>query len=1121
MASLLQGFIERNAQISFQTALTAETNEYFKGLERSTLQLTANLTADEQRVVNASFTCPVRYVHPKHPEVRPHPVLATIRDGMRKILYGLLKRTDELQTLYVGAAFREIKNGMFHANTHFSIYGTEPKDDNRVYVEMLNELQRMMRSAQKADPAFAKEEISISMAGKDLADLYCHASGLTTRVGWKLEEGGHKFQRLIYEDSHYNHEASDFYRDFKNTGANIAYVVGLLPVELLEEKGPINELYTIQRVGSKVRMTDKRGFSNGYMHEYSAWSTLLNGPAYQGAEFNLVFEIVARAGPFAIVEICRTANGGPVTRDLTLYKEPYVKIVNLASYFDKRETAADLLLQEKVDMDSQFVMSAEEYAAVHGYVSSLDDKSISLPVVTSFIRRRSGGAALIDKVFTKAWELEEEHYTYLAAAVMIKVGIERTVLQDAQSRIREDNVFWRSIRSCLEFSIPAWVFDLFWRPELRSKIVTRFDPVKEQTVELRAHTKETVFTLQSSKQQPISLEPVEKSKCELCSMMPWLAEDSKDDEQVMKCGKDIQLVKLGLSQERLDKFAESILANDEDSEELQRLCRKAKAELPKAEFSIETKVATIVGGFGTGKSHQIRKMVTSADVVIAPFRKLMSDYEKDSDGEKIFFKTNHRAIIDHRSCRYMFIDECGSMPAEYIEVIAYLYQPEIIFLVGDMKQTKTTAAEGTCIDQRVNFRGSHYLWKNFRNPVETISWACEKYGYDMIPAGERYNSKAPMVTYVKEDWAVPDGMAHISADRAHVNLGITSHTVRQYQGQTEPELAVTLSPASLGTFSVACIKLVALTRAKGTTYLRLTEGISKEAVKGAIAIREYTVFKQRAQNEPKSVKDSRFIEAILAHMKESEARAIYLRLGLEATALDWMHQEDPPVSHDVKAAIAARRAAAPKKPHNKVISAPKNPRKVSENIQKVDLAPKAKKRPAVKKEDIVVVKPKPISKCTPREKALVKDYFRCVETGHEPSPELVKVAARLSVFEVAKGKTVVVSRWQQWYNASLVRDKVTHEAATAEEILRKNRTVTVDVDPRLVAAIAVEPFIPTLPTSLPAVPFSSQEFEDMRRQAATVRAVSPQFSSYAELDDDDDDGPPPTSNFVSSGAFSV
>jgi len=203
--------------------------------------------------------------------------------------------------------------------------------------------------------------------------------------------------------------------------------------------------------------------------------------------------------------------------------------------------------------------------------------------------------------------------------------------------------------------------------------------------------------------------------------------------------------------------------------------------------------------------------------------------------------------------------------------LVYLYQPERLFFVGDMKQTKTTGSEGTPIDRVFSFDNAHYLRVNFRNPVSVISWAVEKYGYDMVPAGPKYNSDAPMVTYHVDSWEVPEDMKHISPDRALVNIGITEATVRMFQGQTEEELAITATPSSLSTLSVPCIKLVALTRCRGTTHVRLCEDISKDAVMAMIDTREYAKFSPRARREDVKLRDARFMYVIMQHMKHEQA----------------------------------------------------------------------------------------------------------------------------------------------------------------------------------------------------------------------------------------------------------
>nr|AQM49941.1 replicase [Agaricus bisporus virus 13] len=853
-----QQFIDKSATLTFSEHVHVATAEYFKGLERSTLPLTGNPLPNEKSFIESLFPCPVKWQAPKTPVLRPHEPLAIIRDGMRTVFHDMKKKLKALKSLQIGAAQREIGNELTNENMYFSLHNSEAKDEDRIFTPMLNRVSALVQTAQRTTDLLDDVELNLMATAEEVVEVYGEAMGLRDRIGFNLERSGRQFARLIYEDSHYNKDWEDFYEDFRSTGAATALIIGLLPVELIEKECPESELY---RIGlSKdgwARMTDLRGHANGYMHDLKKWRALLEKPAYQGKEFSLVSEIVCRVGPFVIINMSRTMKAGVITRDITLFREPYMKVVDLRLFNGMPRNVADLVLQAKVDMKRIFLIKREEYFQVYDYVASLADTSINLTTVTAMIRKRSGGAALIDKVFTKKWALDDADYVALAAVVILRVAYDRSLLTSAADGLFTDGLFkslWRSALTAIR--LPRWFATLVYKEDLVPKLVTAHDPILAQTVrlaEVKAET-ERRFLIFGPKKKEEEMLAGQTKKCEFCALLPWLHKRDHRDEQEMVCGNDFVTQKFGMSDAEVDAFRNSLLPEDTDPEALARVKQAARAKCPSRGFSTETKYVFLEGAFGTGKSYQVKKLVQEGDVVIAPFKKLLDDYKEDKDGNPIFFKTLHRAMADHRSCRRMFVDECSSVPYEFLSVLVYLYQPDEVILVGDFKQSKTTGAEGTCLDRRLNVQGSHYLKKNFRNNEAVIEWAVEKYGYDL----EKAKSTQPgaLFEYCED---VPDGISNISPDRALVDVEETEATVRSWQGQTTQDLCITLTPESLRTWSVPCIKLVGLTRAKGTTFIRLTEGVDRETFESIVFKREYARVSAKARSRSKEAQVGRLV----------------------------------------------------------------------------------------------------------------------------------------------------------------------------------------------------------------------------------------------------------------------
>jgi hypothetical protein len=845
-ALTLQAAIDKNAHIAFSEHVHTDTVEYFRGLRQSTIKLVGNPLPEEKASIEQLFPVPVMWEAPKHATIAPHGKLAIIRGAMRTVLDDMCHLTKNLKTLYIGAAYREIASNVRTQNAFFSLHDSEAKDEVRTFVPMLDKVNRIMQLAKQEASDLDDVEVDISIGKEGLVDLYAEVTGMPReRIGYRVEKRKTGFQcsRLIYEDSHYNKTWQDFEEDFENTGALIAYTIGLHPDQLLTDVCPESDLLRIQRKGEYMRMTDRRGYANGYIHKEKAWATLLSSPGYAGKNFNLVSEIVCRVGPFMINTISRTQKGGTIVRDITVFKEPYMKVVDLSTAFKVPENLAEAWLRTKTNMDRFFLVKRDEWDSCYDYVASLDPKAVTHPAVTAMIRKRSGGAALIDKIFTKKWELESKHYQLLAAVVMLKVAADRQMCDEAMATLFEEGWFaslWRSVLG--KFKLPKWLTKLCCENEdIRRRLAVEHDPIVEQDLDLPICEKvghQMTYQLFAAKENKTEIEITKKDKCKFCKMLPWLSKHDKSDEQEMVCGRDFVEHQFSMTDSEVEAFRNKMLPEDTDEEGLRRVKLAAREKLPRHGFSYTAKVVVLEGPFGSGKSFQTKKTMTVADSLTIPFKKLLDDYDLDARGDKIHVKTPHRAIIDAKSTHRLWTDEAGSLPYEFLACIAYLSQPEEVIIVGDFKQSKTLASEGTCIDRRIDVSGAHYLVKNFRNNHAVIEWANAKYGYHMERSTKTKDGS--LYEFLPEGVETfPEGVPVISPDRAMVDIEESENTVRAYQGQTVEDLGIIITPASMRTWSVPCIKLVGLTRAKGVTYIRLVDGVSREAFEAVVNKVEY------------------------------------------------------------------------------------------------------------------------------------------------------------------------------------------------------------------------------------------------------------------------------------------
>nr|UTQ48852.1 replication-associated protein [Monilinia fructicola beny-like virus 1] len=838
----VQDFIDKAQVIGFEEHVRPKVAELFKSMISGTLKVVGNLLPNQRERIKEMFPVPIVIEVPPHPTLQPHPVLAAVRGAVRSIVMQDLGRSNKVSTLFVGASYMEMSSMVLNSWFSFSVYGREAKDIQRTTNPMLSQIGQYIENAGRYFDL--PEDANMRMSESEVLSFYSDLHGAGDRIGVRLEDSGRQYARLVYLDSGYNLSWDDYAAHFKTTGASSAIVFGCYPQELLEKECPENEDYRYMEYTDSTgevysRITDEKGFCHGYEHKKSKWASLLRSPAYIHKDFNLVAEIVSRVGPYCIFQISRTSAGGTIVRDITVFNKPYVKVLDLARLAGSNRKWSDSIVKGVISPMDYFLVPKAEYEMAHTYLASLDQKTLTasidgLIISNSNVRKASGGAALIDKTFAKAWMLEEKYHQRLGAAIIVKVKLEQMALSQGMDVAASANAsgFWKMIASLASnAALPISVFvDFFRSQNIEDVIVLEHNPVVSQRMILPELRQEQYhnFNIPFRKRKQL-IAPVSQEPCELCERFSWLKPESDADEQEWKCpGHDKAFVDhtFRMTTEEVTAFRKDHLTpNDDDPEGVARVKLAAKAKCPKTGFSFTTRVASISGAFGTGKSFQVKKVVQRDDVVIAPFRELMKDYVSDMEGNPINFKTMHRAIGDMEPRRRCYVDEVSSLPYEFLAVSAYLGQFQEVFLVGDWKQTAVMANEGTRIDKRINCDNAHVLRKNFRNTLDTIRWANEKFGYDLLPCSKTVD--APMFEFGESRGG---DVFRVSPDRVTVDIDEADNTVRGCQGKTYDDMDVMLSPASMNTFSVACIRLVCMTRTRKPVRLVLTSDADKNEV---------------------------------------------------------------------------------------------------------------------------------------------------------------------------------------------------------------------------------------------------------------------------------------------------
>lgn len=170
---------------------------------------------------------------------------------------------------------------------------------------------------------------------------------------------------------------------FEETKAQIAFGVALMPMELLWPDLPPNRCYNFSHTPGErdAKLTFKRGYSNGYSHNYQNWRMILTNPVISHRGVQLVVEITHRAGPMCVFKIYRGIHREKVVKTIGLTEnEEYVRILDMQKMYDA-ET------DQLVTPLRYISVKAREFFDTVNYLASLDEKSVSFLNAAAYSER--------------------------------------------------------------------------------------------------------------------------------------------------------------------------------------------------------------------------------------------------------------------------------------------------------------------------------------------------------------------------------------------------------------------------------------------------------------------------------------------------------------------------------------------------------------------------------------------------------------------------------------------------------------------------------------------------------------------------------------------------------------
>lgn len=848
-----------------QSLYLPAAQEYVRSKLESSRIVTTPLSGREEKMLQKAVDFELRFV-PKQTSRCDHPLLAAMRELVRQDLDRLIKQGRDTKTLFLGATMREVYK--WHQNTsfHYHIASAEGKDTSRVTMSAFDKLSTDLAKCAELFPEYFVDG-ELKLHYKDTQDLLDDVGLLLGIEGNLTNRIRGSFVRLIAEDSliyHYTWE--DYYRLFESTDANELLVTGILPIELLGRDVAKSPLYNYTEDGEvfrKATLTYCGGTSNGYTHPVAPWRTLIKYPAYNGKRFNLVAEEICRVGPQVLIRVMKTFSGGDIVREYTLAKEPLIK------YLDFR--ASSKPEGGKVTSWVYKVGVKEEFLDALLYVHSVDPKAVNVTTVASYIRRKFGGAALINRELSSPWELESEDLLTMATAVYVQYILDRVAMENILEKNRFDSCLER-LRAglmCVAYYY-TWAFwetiSFFLQHRFQEKVHIFLPQSVTQSIHLDEKVDLGTQLTLSLKQSMGPFDPTTDT-CECCQLF----EGKLGLQKIICPGVPYKYVDLSLNQAELDALFATLAADDNDPPGLKKVKEDAKRALPKTPFSRRVKLFLMVGGPGTGKSTLARQILTAEDGVYAPFSKLKQDYMRTSSGEAIDFKTLHRGFLMGAKKR-LHVDEYTAIPYEYLASVVFLCGADEVFFWGDEKQTGTRLSEGIPIKTKFDLTKGHVLYHNFRNNDATVDWLVKYQGYTMgkHPARSR---PGPMYKFARHP---SDEQVQKTAFSSLTLLEVEAdNTVRQVQGSTFPTQELFITPKDLAMLAIPELKIVASTRCEDTFTIVCPAEIEAEIDRIMTTVNHYPVnFSKDKKKSTKADKVS-FVAKLLSRRLGSEKDKSY------------------------------------------------------------------------------------------------------------------------------------------------------------------------------------------------------------------------------------------------------
>lgn len=513
----MTGVIQSAYSVNAVAMGTSAASKKFEDEKRCTPTVTFNLTKQQEATLMKEVDCKIQFT-PTRMSTSDHPLLASCRELARQSYEHQFRvRGTQLNTLVVGAAWREVS--MYSGNNNFSFYFAlkDAKDVSRVNVNALEYVKgQVTQGLAKAKAGLTKrarksvEGSRLRMRAEGIQGLLKAAKEegkIDSRFYIELPEhdpdsGRNGFDQLVCEDVGYNFSGNDWLDLFEKTNAERAVGYMFLPYELIFDNMAPNNMYmyrerlmattvtgitemsaaeaaaTAVKLGVRESLVPERfkstaiysqvafpGHSNGYSHKKTNWATLLkeNVISRPGYDFSLCCELTSRIGPMVTFTMVRVTSGTSTVRYLALPpNHRFVRVLDIMQLLKESRR-----LRSRIDIKDYpyFSMRQEEWTDLVNYGASLDEKSTTIQNLIVYTRRRCGGASLVSKELIPAWSLHDDQIIAAAQAAYYYIRFLRERIDLADSTImRDKGSWWRKLLDVLAqpLMMVAGMVSLLW-----------------------------------------------------------------------------------------------------------------------------------------------------------------------------------------------------------------------------------------------------------------------------------------------------------------------------------------------------------------------------------------------------------------------------------------------------------------------------------------------------------------------------------------------------------------------------------------------------------------------------------------------------------------------------------